>query len=337
MRAITFQGPDKDLELQDIEIPQPGKGQLLLKVAACGICGSDVHAYQVSMSAIGTVFGHEFSGEVAKIGEGVDGDWNIGDRAISLGAMACGACEACEAENSSECSNIQLIGFSVNGAYSEYVLVRAVNSIKIPDSIAFSRAALVEPLTVGLAAYRDGEVPLCGDVLIIGAGIIGITVAKWARFFGAGHIGIADLEPARLERAAKSGATLTINARDNPDPVEAFRQATGKEPSVILECTGRPILQQIIDTAPQEAHLVVVGAGMEPETIISVAATQKKLRMTFSFGYTLEDFEFIIRMIDQGRMTTDGLISETVTLEQVPAAFAGLLKPNAHCKVMIEP
>ena len=337
MRAVSFEGPDRALELREIADPEPGDGRLLLKVAACGICGSDLHAYQTGMSPVGTVFGHEFAGEVVAMGDGVGEQWKLGDRAISLGAMTCDDCASCRAGNGWACEQIELIGFSTSGAYSEYVVVQAAGSTRIPERIEYRHAALVEPLAVGLTAYRDGNVPLGGDVLIVGAGVIGIAVAKWARFFGAGHIGISDLESARLERAVRSGATLAIDARDSANPVEAFTKATGREPSVILECTGRPILQQLIDAAPIGAHLVAVGAGMESEPILSVAAAQKKLRMTFSFGYSLEDFQFIVRMIDDGRMPTDGLITRTVSLEEVPEAFAGLLKPNDHCKVMIEP
>ena len=172
---------------------------------------------------------------------------------------------------------------------------------------------------------------------MIGAGIIGITVAKWARFFGAEHVAISDLDSARLARAQLAGATTTIDASENSDPVQAFKSATGAAPDVIVECVGRPILQNLVDAAPIGAHIVAVGAAMVPEPISSVAAAQKKIRMTFSFGYTLDDFNFILRMIDAGRLSTDELISRTVTLEEVPEAFAGLMQPNEHCKIMIEP
>jgi (R,R)-butanediol dehydrogenase/meso-butanediol dehydrogenase/diacetyl reductase len=308
----------------------------LLKVAACGICGSDLHAYQAALSPEGNVFGHEFSGEVAAVGEGVT-DWQVGDRAISLGAMFCGLCENCQQGLYEQCENLELIGFSRHGAYAEYVITQAAASTRIPDAIEYPQAALVEPLAVGLAAFRDCQLPMGGNVLIIGAGIIGMTVLKWARFFGAENVVISDLEEARLARAELAGATAVIDARDNPDPVQAFKQVTGAVPDVIVECVGRPMLQQLIDAAPIGTHIVAVGAAMEPEPISSVAAAQKKIRMTFSFGYTLEDFQFILRILDTGRVQTDELITRSVSLDGVPDAFTGLMQPNDHCKIMIEP
>ena len=337
MRAVAFEGTDKKLGLVDIPIPEAGPGQLLLKVAACGICGSDLHAYQAAFSPPGTVFGHEFAGEIAAVGEQVEGDWQVGDRAIAMGAMTCGQCTACEAGNLLGCISPVMIGFNTNGAYAEYVIVQAATTIKIGAGTEYPSAALVEPLTVGLAAFRDCNLPMAGNILIIGAGIIGITVIKWAKFFGAEHVGISDLEPARLKRAGNAGATVTINASECDDPVEAFREATGTDPQVIVECVGAPMLQNLVDIAPQKAHIVAVGCNLTPEPITSLAAAQKQLRMTFSFGYTLEDFQFVVRMIEAGRIETGDLITRTVSLEEVPDAFAGLMQPNEHCKIMIQP
>lgn len=336
MKAVTFEGADKALAVSDIPMPQPGPGQLLLKVAACGICGSDLHAYQTSLAPEGNAFGHEFSGEVAAVGEGVT-DWNIGDRATALGALFCGQCPHCLEGLYAQCDNLDLIGFTRHGAYAEYVITQAAGSTALPDGVDNQQAALVEPLAVGLAAFRDCQLPIGGSVMIIGAGIIGMTVLKWARFFGAENVVISDLDEARLARAKLAGATDIINAGENPDPVQAFKDITGVAPTVIVECVGRPMLQQLIDAAAIGTHIVAVGATMVPEPITSVSAAQKKIRITFSFGYTLEDFEFIIRILESGRIQTDGLITRSVSLDEVPEAFAELMQPNGHCKIMIEP
>ena len=337
MRAVVFQGADKPLQVSEIPVPAPGPGQLLLKVEACGICGSDLHAFQHGLPPVGMVFGHEFAGTVAAVGAGAEQDWKRGDRATSIGALFCGTCDACRRGRPDCCEQPGLIGFTTNGAYAEYVITQAAASIKLPEGLSSSRGALVEPLAVGLAAYRDARLNLGGNVLVIGAGVIGIAVVKWARFFGAGHVGISDLEAARLVRARVAGATVEINARECADPVAAFRKATGSAPDAIVECVGRPILQKLIEASPPGAHIVAVGATMEPEPIVSVVAAQKKLRLTFSFGYTLDDFQFIVRMIDEERMSVDGLVTRSVSLDEVPEAFGALLQPNDHCKVMIRP
>lgn len=337
MKAVAYNGNDKPLSVEDLPIPEPGPGQLLLKVGACGICGSDLHAYQATLAPEGNVFGHEFSGEVAALGEGVGEDWQVGDRATALGAIVCGQCEKCAQGLLEQCQQIELIGFSRHGAYAEYVITQALASAKLPDNLSYAEAALVEPLAVGLAAYRDCLLPLGGNVLIIGAGIIGMTVLKWARFFGAEHVAISDLDSTRLERAALVGATTTIDANDHADAVQAFRDSTGTDPDVIVECVGRPMLQHLVDTAPHGAHIVSVGAAMEPDSIAPWTAAEKKIRLTFSFGYSPEDFQFIIRLLSCGRMSADHLITQSISLDEVPEAFAGLLQANSHCKVMIEP
>lgn len=336
MKALTYQSPDQQLMIAEMPLPEPEAGQLLLKVRACGICGSDLHAYQAGIVPEGMVFGHEFSGEVAAVGEGV-ADWQIGDRATALGALVCGRCPHCLAGRLEDCEQIDLIGFSRAGAYAEYVVCQAAASARIPAAITHAQAALVEPLAVGLAAFRDCQLPLGGNVLVIGAGIIGITVVKWARFFGAEHVAVSDLDATRLERAGLAGAGVTIDAREHADAVQAFRDETGTDPDVIVECVGRPMLQQLIDVAPRGAHIVSVGAAMEPDAISPHVAAARKVRLTFSFGYTLEDFQYILRMIESGRMDTDHLITRSVSLDEAPEAFAGLLTPNGHCKVMIEP
>ena len=336
MKAVAFNGTGEALSVIEMTQPQPGRGQLLLKVQACGICGSDLHAYQAQAVPEGMVFGHEFAGEVVAVGDGVSG-WDIGDRAAALGALVCGQCESCLQDRISDCEHMQLIGFSHPGAYAEYVLCQAAASVRVPEALSFEQAALVEPLAVGLAAFRDCNLPLAGNVLIVGAGIIGISVVKWARFFGAEHVGISDLDSTRLQRAAASGATLTIDASRSSDPVQAFRESTGCDPDVIVECVGRPMLQQIIQYAPRGCHLVSVGAAMEPDVIEPSVAAMKKARLTFSFGYELEDFEFILRMISGNRISTEHLVTRSISLDETPAAFAGLLVPNSHCKVMIKP
>jgi (R,R)-butanediol dehydrogenase/meso-butanediol dehydrogenase/diacetyl reductase len=338
MKAIVYRGNDKPLSLEEVSPPEPGPGQLLVKVAACGICGSDLHAYQSGlMFAPEVTPGHEFSGEVLAVGEGTSSSWRVGDRVTSLGALICGHCEACKQARFDACENLQLTGFSTPGAYAEQVLVSEQLAVRVPDTLDLTRAALVEPMTVGLQALRDGQLPFGGKVLVIGAGVIGLAVAKWARFFGAADIVVSDLDAERLERARGSGATAVIDASANPDAVQGFRDAVGAEPDVIFECVGRPMLQQLVNIAPLGCHIVSVGVSMAEEPLSPLAAAQKKVRLSFSFGYNVDDFAFVTRMLAEKRLPVDELITKKVTLEQVPEVFEGLMKPNGHCKIVIQP
>lgn len=337
MKAIVYRGNDRALSLEDVPPPEPGPGQLLVKVAACGICGSDLHAYQSGMLPPDIIMGHEFSGEIVAVGEGSSTAWQVGDRVTSLGALICGHCDACRQECFDACENPQLTGFFVNGAYTEQVLVSEQLAVRVPETLDLTQAALVEPMTVGLQAFRDAQLALGGKVLVIGAGVIGLAIAKWARFFGAADIAVSDLDAERLERARTSGATAVIDASANADAVAAFKDRVGGEPDVIFECVGRPMLQQLIDIAPVGCHIVSVGVSMAEEPLSPLAAAQKKVRLSFSFGYTKDDFAFVTRMLAEKRLSVEEMITERVSLAQVPEVFAGLMQPNGHCKIVIQP
>ncbi len=307
MKALQFQGVGEPLRLADVPRPVAETGGLVFKVKACGICASDLHAAEVpGLLQFGNVLGHEYSGTVVEVGPGVSG-WKVGERLVALPAKPCGACAACTSGAPQSCSAIVAQGFDprMPGAYAEYATCMADLAMKIPDGLSDVDAATIEPLAVGLGAWKSANVPPGADVLIVGAGIIGLSVAKWARFFG--------------------------------NPVAEFARQTGRQPSVIFECVGRPLLAHLIAIAPPGAQLVLAGTGMQPESFTVVSAALKRLRMTFPLAYTADDFPFVQRMIAAGRIAVEGLVTATVSLDEAPAMFALLGQPNDHCKVLITP
>jgi 2-desacetyl-2-hydroxyethyl bacteriochlorophyllide A dehydrogenase len=339
MRAAQFLEVGRPLQIAEVQKPSAGSGALVFKVKACGICASDLHAAEVpGLLQPGNVLGHEYAGEVIEVGPGVEG-WAVGDRLVALPAKPCGRCAACQANRAAECSQIIMQGFDVQmpGAYAEYATCMASLATKISDGLSDTDAAVIEPLAVGLGAWRAANVAAGASVLIIGAGIIGLAIAKWARFFGAGDVGISELVPARMARAQKLGADVVFDATKIADPVAAYERHMGRKPSVIFECVGRPMIAQLIEWAPPNAHLVLTGTGMQPENFTVVSAALKRLRMTFPLAYEPADFPFVQRMLAAGRVTVDGLVTATVSLEEAPAMFATLSKPNDHCKVLITP
>lgn len=213
------------------------------------------------------------------------------------------------------------------GAYAEYAGCMAGLAMKIPADLSDADAATIEPLAVGLSAWKTANVPLGADVLVIGAGIINLAVTKWARFFGAGAVGVSEMVAARLARARKVGAGVVIDATQCADPVAEFERQTGRKPTVIFECVGRPI----------GAQLVLVGTGMQAESFTVVSAALKKLRMSFPLAYEVADVPFVQRMLAAGRITVDGLVTASVNLDEASARFSLLGQPNDHCKVLITP
>ena len=339
MKVAQFLEVGEPLQITEVAKPSAVPGSLVFKVKACGICASDLHAVEVpGLLQRGNVLGHEYAGEVVEVGPGTDG-WMIGDRLIALPGAPCGACAACLAGRGSGCEQVIAQGFDLRmpGAYAEYASCVAALAMKIPDSLSDNDAAMIEPLAVGLGAWKAANVAPGASVLIVGAGIIGLAVAKWAQFFGAGDIGISEMVPARIERAKKVGAEIVIDAKQHANPVIEYERLTGRKPSVIFECVGRPMIAQLIEMAPLNAHLVLVGTGMQSENFTVVSAALKHLRMTFPLAYSPEDFPFVQRMLAAGRVTVDGLVTATVSLDDAPAMFEILGKPNDHCKVLIKP
>jgi len=339
MKAVVFDSVDLPLRLDDIPRPEPGPGELLIKVDACGICASDLHAAETEgMLQPGVVMGHEYTGAVLEVGAGVSG-WAVGDRLIAVPGKPCGACPACAAGRVVECQDFILQGFDprMGGAYAEYVLCCAGLAFPIPDSLNSRAAAAVEPMAVGLSAWKTAQVSDGAHVLVIGAGIIGLAVAKWARFFGAGGVAMSERVPARLDRARAVGVDEVIDANEHPDPVAEYHRRTGHTPSVIFECVGRPLLAQIIEMAVPGTHVMMVGTGMQPEQFTVVSAAMKRLTITFCMAYEPADFPFVLDMLARGRVSVEELITATVSLDGTAETFSMLQQPNDHCKVLITP
>lgn len=339
MKAVVFNRAGETLQLAEIDKPIAQPGMLLFRVAACGICASDLHAAEVpGMLESGTVLGHEYSGEVVEIGEGVSG-WSVGDRLIAFPGRPCGQCAACASAEYQDCPEAVLQGFDprMHGAYAEYSTCMAELALKIPANMSLVDAAMVEPLAVGLNAWKAAQLPAGSSVLVVGAGIIGLAVAKWATFFGAADVGVSEMVPARQERARQAGVDFVIDAAQSPDLSAEYQRACGRTPQVIFECVGRPIVHNLIEAAPMGSQLVLVGTGMQEESFTVLSAAMKHLRMTFTLGYEPADFEFVLRMLDTQRISVDPLLTATVSLEETAEMFTRLGKPNDHCKVLIVP
>lgn len=338
MKAIAFESVDKPLALVEMAAPALPPDSLKIRVQACGICGSDLHAAQTpGMLGAGAVLGHEFAGEVVAVGADAGADFQPGDRVVALPFRACGQCDECRSGRRTSCRKPATQGFNsaVPGAYAEYTICQAAMAMKLPDTMRYEDAAMVEPFAVALGAWRTANVPTGAGVLILGAGVIGLAVAAWARFFGAGDVAISDLVPERLARAEAAGADIAIDASVVDNPVAEFQRATGHAPAVIFECVGRPMLQKIVDMAPPGAHLVIAGANLEPERLSVLSATVKRLRMSFAFAYERADFAFTLRMLANQRVNAAPFISSVISLDEVPETFEALKRPNSQCKVLI--
>jgi len=214
MKALVKAKGERGLWMQDVEVPSCGPNDVLIKIKKTAICGTDLHIYRwdewsQKTIPVGMHVGHEFVGEVVELGTSVAG-FSIGDRVSGEGHITCGHCRNCRAGKRHLCRNTEGVGVNIPGAFAEYLVIPAVNAFKIPDNISDDMAAIFDPY--GNAVHTALSFDLVGeDVLITGAGPIGIMAAAVAKHVGARHIVVTDVNPYRLELAQKMGATRTVD------------------------------------------------------------------------------------------------------------------------------
>lgn len=322
MKAAVFNKPGEPLQIQEVDKPVIEADEMLVKVSRCGICGTDIHASRKGafMAPPNTIFGHEFSGEIVEIGSKLtDGEFSLGDRVTSLPFIG-----------------DKTIGLgAITGAYSEYVKVGYDLVVKLPDQLDDQNGALVEPLAVGLHSVKMAGSVSEKNILIIGAGPIGLTCAIWCKFFGARHIVISERSPARVEMARQFGFEHFVDP--DQDVGKAFREMTNGEPEVQFECVGAVgLMQECVARAPKRGLIMGIGVCDNPDTIVPLMAFIKELRIQWAVGYDKEDFEFSIEMMVAGRINAEPMVTDVVKLEEVPDIFEALRQPTNQCKVIID-
>jgi (R,R)-butanediol dehydrogenase / meso-butanediol dehydrogenase / diacetyl reductase len=319
--------PGARFDVVDLPDPTPGPGELLLRVTACGLCGSDQKA-RMAMPE-GTVMGHEFGGEVVGLGAGVTG-WKQGTQVAVLPVIPCGECDWCQAGFVIYCAKAQLVGLGgVPGGFAEYAVVTPLAAFPMPQHVDPLHSALVEPFVVGLHAVRTAELKPGADVLVIGAGSVGLTSLAWARLDGANRITAVDPVSSRRDTAVRFGATDTL------DSVEAI-EANAYD--LVIECVGKPgLLDRCVTAARPRSQIVVAGVCIEPDPFQSIAALMKEVSIRFAVYYTPQEYRTAIDAIADGRVDAGLLLSHQADLAQVNEAFEDFTTSPAAGKVLLQP
>jgi len=344
VKAAVFEAPKQPLKIETVADPTAGDHDLIVAVSACGICGSDLHVADADgthgMPPLprGAVMGHEFAGTVVDAGAAVRAAWPNGTRVTALPTLGCGRCAACLAGAGSRCAKALPIGLGhAPGAYAEFVRVRAHETLRLPENVDDRHAATVEPLAVGLRAVRAAQLERGDDVLILGAGPIGLAVAAWSKFFGARHVIVSDLVPGRLATAEQMGATSVVDG-NGKDVAARIAAIAGGPPRVVFECVGLPGLQQLAMThAAVDGRIVIVGVCMEPDRILPIQALMKELTVKYVLRYERADFALALDMLAAGRITTTPMISGTVGFADFPATFEHLKTSKTESKILLSP
>jgi (R,R)-butanediol dehydrogenase/meso-butanediol dehydrogenase/diacetyl reductase len=338
MRAAIYQGANQPLTIERVCDPRPKTDEVVIAVARAGICGSDLHMAEYGFAPAGTIFGHEFAGTIVECGAKVDG-WAVGDRVTALPLHACSRCDACNEGLPGLYRSGVFTGTSLlaQGAYAQYVVARAAMLQRLPAGVGFDEGAMVEPLAVAHHAVAMADLGAADDVLVIGAGPIGVAVALFARLAGARSVVVSERFADRRALALAAGASAAIDPGAGP-VAAAFSVLAGRAPPVVFECVGAPgLIQQCIDLAGIRGRVVVAGACFQDDAIKPITGLAKEVSLRFSQCYTERDFEAVIGAIAAGRADPEPLHTRTIGFDDLPAAFDALRKPSADCKILIDP
>ncbi|WP_112134646.1 zinc-dependent alcohol dehydrogenase [Glycomyces dulcitolivorans] len=340
MLAAHYAG-NRTMTVGEAEPAPPGPGQVQIAVAYNGICGTDLHILSGHMDArvdVPAIIGHEMSGTVAALGEGVEG-WAVGDPVTVMPLAWDGTCPACLAGNRHICQNLDFVGIDSPGALQGRWNVDANLLVRLPGTLSLQHAALVEPTAVAVHDVRRAELAPGDKAVVIGGGPIGVLIAAVARSFGA-EVVVIELDDKRRERIADLGFTV-LDPRDDTAVekstvayVEEWTEGAGAD--VVFEVSGAAAaVLGAVDYAKVRGTLVVVAIHPEPRPVNLQRVFWRELRLLGARVYQREDFEKAIELLDAGDIPADALITATVPLSEIQSAFDALTAGEAM-KILID-
>jgi 2-desacetyl-2-hydroxyethyl bacteriochlorophyllide A dehydrogenase len=341
MQTAAFVRPGV-MELRDAPEPEPGAGQIVVAVSHCGICGSDLHEYDAagpSIRAAGVfqpVMGHEFTGTVAALGEGVD-SLREGDTVVVNPGATCGTCWHCTHGAANVCAQQLGTGYMLPGGYAERCLVQASQCLPIPGEEWLEKAALTEPFAVALRALNRAEMKAGETVFIAGGGPIGLLSLIAARRKGAGTIIVSEPSGRRRELALRLGADYAIDTAQ-PASLKVRELTGGMGADLSIEAVGiPPTMDDALGATRRAGRIVIAGTFDLPYTIGLINLIVQEQSIIATFGY-VDEFAEARDLICSGEVDVSPLISHTVALEELPRTFEDMTRSrDEYQKVLVRP
>jgi (R,R)-butanediol dehydrogenase/meso-butanediol dehydrogenase/diacetyl reductase len=333
VKAAVFKGLGQPLVIETVPDPQPSAHEVVVRVGRCGICGSDLHMTHEPAFGLpaGAIIGHEFAGEVVALGSRAS-SMKVGDLVAVAPLRGCGECSTCLQGEPAWCKQMVLQG----GGYAEYAAATERQCRRLPASTSIEDGALVEPLAVALHGVSLAKIVPGSKVLVMGAGPIGLAVAYWARRLGATKIAVSDLHSYQSDLAHRVGATAFVTVQE--DMVAKVNGVLGGEPDIVFECVGRPgILSQALEHVRVHGKIVILGLCTALDSFVPFRAVSKEVTFIASAFFKMHEYEAALDALDGGHSEARSLITNTVPLETMPAAFEALRERTSQCKVMVRP
>jgi L-iditol 2-dehydrogenase len=333
----------RHLELAEVAKPVANEGEVLIRVAACGICGSDVHGYDGSSGRRipPIVMGHEASGSIVAVGEGVKG-FSEGDRVTLDSTIYCGECRHCTRGEVNLCDRRQVLGVSCNeyrraGAFAEYVAVPARIVYPLPKSLEFAEAAMLEAVAVAIHAVSLAKIPPGSTALVVGAGTIGLLILQALRVEGCSRIFVADIDSSRLKQALDLGATDAIAAHSDP-AAQIMELTGGAGVDIAVEAVGRSETVDAAISSVRKGGTVVLVGNISPEVTLPLQkVVSRQIRLQGSCA-SAGEYPRAIDLMASGAIRVQPLITAIAPLEEGPQWFERLHahEPNLM-KVVLTP
>lgn len=334
------------MQLEVTEVPEPelGPEDLLVRVRACGICGSDIHGIDGSTGRRipPLVMGHEAAGFVAKVGSAVT-QWQVGDRITFDSMISCGKCHFCRAGHMNLCENRMVLGVSCgdyrrHGAFAEFVAVPQHICYKLPDELPFEHAALIEAVSVAVHAVEVTPVHLGDTAVVVGAGMIGLLTIQAAKNAGCTTVYAVDLDDAKLALAKELGAAEGFNPKSCDPAAEILKRTGGRGADIVLEAVGATDPIKTALACVRKGGTVTLIGNITPKIELNLqSVVTREIRLQGTCGSNGE-YPACIDLLVKGLIKVDSMISAKVSLEDAPNAFQRLYnhEPNLM-KVIVQP
>jgi D-arabinose 1-dehydrogenase-like Zn-dependent alcohol dehydrogenase len=343
MRAERFYAESKTIAVEDVPIPEPAPGEVLVKVAYCGICHSDLSLVNGTFPSQRPVVtqGHEASGTIARLGPDVTG-WAEGDRVIVAAGRPCTACPNCRRGDIANCLRIQLMAFAYDGAWAEYTVAQAVGLTRVPDNVPMEQAAILADAvsTPFGAVVRTGKVGIGESVGVWGVGGVGTHIVQLARLVGAVPVIAVDIKPEVLDRAVELGADYAFDASDEGLRDKIADVTGGRMLDVAFDAVGlKSTFEQALDSVTVGGRLVGVGMSAESPSVGPTSMfglTQK--HVLGHLGYQNVDIETLATLVSRGRLDLSRSISDIVSLENVRVGIEKLERQDDNpIRILVKP
>ncbi|MHB8461470.1 MAG: zinc-binding dehydrogenase [Vulcanimicrobiaceae bacterium] len=339
MKAAIFHGSGKRLVVEDREMPKAGTGEIVIQVAACGICHTDLHYLDHGVPTFAKpplILGHEISGTISEVGAGSE-RWKLGDSVLIPAVLSCGKCRMCRIGRENLCEKSTMLGNHIDGGFAEYICVPEKDVVRLPPELPLEEACLIADAvsTPYHAVIHRGEVTLGDRVVVFGCGGVGINVIQVAAAVGA-EIWAVDTRPDRLALAEKFGANHLVDASSAQDVVRNLRRETDGGCDVAFEVIGKPqTIRNALDCVRRGGRVVVVGFSSEAVEMPAGKIMFSELEIRGSLGCRPVDYPRIIELVRTKKLRLTELVTGRVALTDINAGLDTLRKGEGLRTIVI--